>query len=339
MYSTHPYAPTELIEAIIEYRKLSTLNSLFIQKYQSLLAADNRLHPNYNQCVRTGRMSCTDPNMQQLDKSAKKFIHPPEGCAFLSFDESQIEFRIIVHYINDERCIKAYNDNPDTDFHQWVADMAGISRKPAKTMNFMMGYGGGKAKAVKTLASNAEVIGDLKEASKGDKGAFELLAKARAEQIYNDYHVTLPTLKTTMRRAASICASRGYIRNLHGRRRYLSPEQSHRAFNSLCQGEAADIQKEVTVAVSKALRGTPIKMVANVHDATLFYGPIEVMKDPRVHAAIGYILEHPQIKLRVPLRVSMGYSEKNWAEADENSKALQYDPNSVNITDPFYFLR
>jgi DNA polymerase I-like protein with 3'-5' exonuclease and polymerase domains len=105
----------------------------------------------------------------------------------------------------------------------------------------------------------------------------------------------------------------------------------------LCQGEAADIQKEITVAVVEALKGTPIQMVANVHDATLFQGPKEVLQDPRVQHSIAWILQNPKVPLRVPLRLSMGYGEKHWAEADDNSQAFECDPNLVDTS--FSFLK
>ena len=75
------------------------------------------MHPDYNQTVRTGRMSCRRPNAQQLSKEAKELILPFDNQHFVSFDESQVEFRLIVHYIQDSKAIEAFNENPDTDFH------------------------------------------------------------------------------------------------------------------------------------------------------------------------------------------------------------------------------
>lgn len=330
-YLVHPYAPHEVVELIAEYKKLSTHRSLFIQKYQELQGSDGRLHSSYNQTLRTGRMGCKDPNAQQLDKLAKELIHPDEGEAILSADQSQIEFRVIIHYINDVDCIKAYNENPDTDFHEWVAEIAGMKRRPAKTMNFMMGYGGGKKKAVRTLSADVEVVGgivgkvdqmiangQISEAQR--QSVFDRLAQEKAESVYDEYHRTLPTLKSTSRRAAATCYERGYVRTIAGRHRHLPKDHSHRAFNTACQGSAADIQKERTVMLARALRGTPIQQIANVHDATVLAGPADVIEDRRTQVAVAWILEHPTNPLRVPLRVKLGTSRLHWREADTEAK-------------------
>lgn len=325
-YLTHPYAPHRVVELIAEYRQLSTHRSLFLQKYQELMGPDSRLHSSYNQCVRSGRMSCKDPNSQQLDEKTKELIHPPEGWAFMSADQSQIEFRTIVSYINDVDCIRAYNENPDTDFHEWVAEMCGMKRRPAKTMNFMMAFGGGKKKTVRTMSVDLDVVGGIVGrvdqlvaegvvAESQRQSAFDRLAVERGEAVYNAYHQALPTLKPTARRASAVCHERGYVFNIYGRRRHLPQEHSHNAFNSLCQSTAADIQKERTVALHRALRGTGIEMVANVHDETLLQGPIDVVEDRRMRTCVAWILEHPVKQLRVPLRVSLGTSRLHWREA------------------------
>jgi DNA polymerase I-like protein with 3'-5' exonuclease and polymerase domains len=339
-YLTHPYAPVKIVELIAEYRQLSTHRSLFLEKYQELAtqSPDGQwaLHGSYQQCLRTGRMGCQKPNAQQLDKKTKRLIKPKRGMAFMSVDESQIEFRIIVHYIQDDDCIRAYEKDPDTDFHQWVADVAGMKRKPAKTMNFMMGYGGGKKKAVRTMAVDTEVVGGLigqvdQMVANGTirkdevKRVFDEMCKIKAEQVYDTYHRTLPGLKPTSRRAASACAERGYVFNGAGRRRHLPPTHSHVAFNSLCQSFAADIQKERTIALYRALQGTGIEMVANVHDETLLQGDVDVIMDRRTQIAVAWILEHTTYKLRVPLRVGLGVSAANWYEANDSAKPMMYD--------------
>ena len=86
MYQVHPLSPmiryneelkqhtSEFIDYIIEYRKLNTLTNFFVNPYQTM-HIENILHPTYNQLLQTGRMSCSEPNMQQLDKSNKDLIH------------------------------------------------------------------------------------------------------------------------------------------------------------------------------------------------------------------------------------------------------------------------
>lgn len=345
-YAAHPLAPKEIVDGILKYRHGRTIWSNFVKPYQKF-AIDEFIHPSYRQCLRTGRMGCQMPNMQQLSSEAKELIIPPEGESFISIDYSQIEFRLIVHYIQDQNAIRAFQEDPDADFHVWVAEMCGIKRKPAKTVNFLTAFGGGKAKLLSALSSNMELVGDLigqaeelavkfadtdptcdnweQEVSK----RFEALARQRAESVHETYHASLPTLKPTSYRAANACKRRGFVFNLYGRRRHLPAKASYRAFNTLNQSSAADMMKERTVAVAKAVKGTPIKIVGSVHDETLFTAPHEIANDPRVHRDLVGILESPLVEdvLRVPIRCSIGVSAVNWriAGSDAATTTLQYD--------------
>ncbi len=365
MYASHPLRPRgpngeEIIGLVQEARTLTQLLGLFVRPYQKLAVKGSDgcwyLHPSTNQLVRTGRMSMSDPNMQQLSKLAKKLIHPSTRGAYLSLDQSQVEFRVIVHYIQNQRCIDAYLKDPDTDFHKYIAEGACMARKPAKTMNFLMGFGGGKKLAIKRLSINSDVIGamekDVDDRIRRDLidpanriTAIEQACKAKGESVYDDYHRFLPELKPTSRRAAAVCHERGYVRNWHGRHRRLPPEISHLAFNTLCQGEAADIQKERTVAAARACLGTEIGLVGNVHDEAVFDGPAEQMADPRTQAAMCWMMETIDNPLRVPLRASVGYSDKSWWEASTDVKdggtsgPLHYDASLINKEDPLCHLR
>lgn len=338
-YAAHPFAPHDVVKLISEYRKLNTFQNFFVVPYQEL-HVENYMHPQYNQCVRTGRLSCKKPNSQQLNKRAKTLVLPPPGHAFISIDYSQIEFRLIVHYIKNEACIRAYHENPDTDFHDLVAKLCGIHRKPAKNVNFCIGFGGGKGKVLSMLEANMELVGSLvDEVTKlveagriqesQREAVFHVLARERAEMVYFKYHGMLPELKPTSREAARVCEARGFVRNLYGRRRYLPSDHAHKAFNNLNQSSAADLMKERTVAVSKLIKNTPIKIVASVHDETLFTAPIEVAQDPRVQHALLAHMESPAVSIRVPIRCAIGVSTNNWAEAAGSAKLVEYSRDAA----------
>jgi DNA polymerase I-like protein with 3'-5' exonuclease and polymerase domains len=164
-YLSHPLVATDpkltrIIRLIQRYRDQNTLLNFFVKPYLRK-HVNGVLRPTYNQIVRTGRLSSKDPNSQQLSLEAKELIIPEEGHAFLSADYSQIEFRIICHYMNDPAAVQAYNENPDTDFHTFVAKMCEIDRDPAKNVNFCMGFGGGKDRVVSMLKGNMQLVGSL----------------------------------------------------------------------------------------------------------------------------------------------------------------------------------
>lgn len=324
-YLAVPGAPTEIINLLLQYREMNTFRNLFLETYLRL-NVNGVLHPDMNQTVRTGRMSVRRPNNQQLNKNAKKLILPDPGCSFLSVDYSQIEFRLIVHYIQNEAAIRAYNENPDTDFHQWVADMCRIRRRPAKTVNFCMGYGGGRKRLVSILAKEPELVAGLKtkiEALGLPQAEmmvrFEASAIAQGENIYEMYHKQLPSLKPTSRKAEMLCRQRGYVRNLFGRRRYLDNKRCHISFNALNQSTAADIMKSRLVHVWKICKRLGIRIAAVVHDEILFHGPTDIIESQETIAELIECLESPtvvpEIQLSIPLRCTYGTSSKSWYEA------------------------
>jgi DNA polymerase-1 len=314
-YKQYPKAPIDVLDLMLEYRKLAIFNGTFLEPYLNK-NIDGVLHPNYNQTVRTGRMSCRDPNMQQLMKWAKELIVPRDGHIIVTADYAQIEYRLIVHYIRDEEAIAAFHENPDIDYHQWVADMCGISRRPAKTVNFLMGFGGGKARLLGALSADPDLIASI-EASSVEE--FTRLAMARAEYVYHTYHSKLPNLRKVSKEAEMLCRSRGYVRNLYGRRRRLPSDYARKAFNTVNQSSAADMMKERLVALMKC----GYEVIGAVHDEIIMTMPIEAYTD-EVKMHIAEVLESPSVFVRVPIRVSVGSSTENWLEASESSLPVHW---------------
>ena len=116
-----------------------------------------------------------NPNLQQLPARNKDFgpkirglFLPEEGCRWGSFDYSQQEPRMVVHYAasigegyeGSNELVEAYA-NSETDFHQTVADLAGIERKQAKTIGLGLMYGMGKNKLANSLGLSTEEASGL----------------------------------------------------------------------------------------------------------------------------------------------------------------------------------
>jgi DNA polymerase-1 len=320
----------EVIKAIKSFRLLSQFKNLYADTFRLLCDEQGFVHPNYNQIVRTGRMSSRRPNSQQQNEQSKALIHPDDGGGFISCDYSQIEFRLIVHYIKDMLLTKDYNENPDTDFHQWVADLMHVTRKVGKTLNFGMAYGAGKRTVIRDLTANPDIIEEMSkiivaliaEGKLDPKDRDLMYAKLCAEhteKAYNTYHERIPGLRDTSRRAQAACAQRGYIFNAYGRRRHLPERVSYKAFNSLIQSCAMDLIKERMVSLSPRFNSETkklgIKIAANVHDEIVFKCPLEILHSEDVKKYIITELESPAIQFRVPIRTGYGVGEKHWAEA------------------------
>lgn len=283
------------------------LTSFTIPYLETHATGEELIHFSFNQIVRTGRMSCTQPNMQQLPIEAKEYILPyDDSYALVEFDLSQIEFRVIVHYINNRRAIEQFNRDPSTDFHTWVAEMCRIKRKPAKTCNFLCGYGGGKDKLVAELSGLKEIRQEL---SSEDE------IRSRAYGVYKAYHEGLPELKRTAYHAGDVLRARGYVRTLLGRHRYLPRKMHFKSFNSICQGSAADIQKDITLRLRKFFSVDCLPQCL-VHDSWLF--SIRKTRLAELIPEIKYEIEKPieGVQFSVPLLSDYGVSEKNWRLCD-----------------------
>jgi len=275
-------------------------------------------------------VSCSKPNGQQQNKRSKRLILPDEDHGFVSCDYSQIEFRLICHYIKDHAAITAYSEDPDTDFHSWVAGLLGVNRSAGKTLNFGMAYGAGKAKVASGLVTNpliieeiGEVVNKMVEEGKIPAllrtATFEHMCAERAAIVYQSYHDALPGIKATAARAAAAARYKGYVFNWLGRRRYLPTKASRKAFNAVIQGGASDIMKERMVAVSprnnEKTRALGIDLAWNVHDDVGFHVPRESLRNPEVHDFLCNTMESTIGEFSVPIRTGLGLSDKTWAEA------------------------
>lgn len=323
LYLTHPLvinSPKSLsvIQSILAYRDAETHKSLFLDAMIRFADANGKVHPNFNQAVRTGgRMSCGEPNEQQWDERAKELIEPEEGHAFACADASQIEFRFIAHHTEDQEAIKAYQENPRTDYHVWVGNMLEADRGLGKTMNFAIAFGAGKARVQQELRANKFIIAAvLREL--GPNASAEEFANAvakRASEVYERYHEKFPGIKRTAQEAEAVCKRRGYIRNAFGRRRHLSFRNSYRAFNTLNQGGAGDYIKDRIVATDEWLESQGVHYAGFVHDEVLPYGPVDAIKTLCESGEYRRLMEIQTVPFSVPFKWNMGWSTKSWLDA------------------------
>jgi DNA polymerase-1 len=314
----------EIVHLIQLWKTETTFESLFLN---TLLKknVNGVVHPKYKQSVRTGRMSCSDPNGQQFNYRAKGLIIPDEDEVLICGDASQMEFRVISHYCKIKSVIEKYIEDPKADYHAFIAEICEAERDPAKTLNFAIAFGAQKRRVTLELGNNKQII-DLvtkqieQELSEGKltvqnrAGRYKYLLQERGSNLYEKYHQEFPEVSYTSEKAKKICGRLGYIENKYGRRRHLSGRFKYKAFNALVQSCAMDIIKERMIAISPRYnpRMKGLKLLANVHDELLFSGP------KGCEEMIPYIketLEDVQVKFRVPFVWDMGSSDESWAKA------------------------
>ena len=316
--------PHPVVQHIARAREINKAHTTFIDtilKYSH----KGRIHAEINQLrgdnggTVTGRFSYSNPNLQQIPARNKElgpmirslFI-PEDGHTWGVFDYSQQEPRLVVHYAalqnlyGVDDVLDSYNNDPNTDFHTIVADMANIPRSQAKTINLGLFYGMGKNKLQAELGVDKETSDDL----------------------FKQYHDRVPFVKQLMDNVMQRSQQRGQIRTLLGRlcRFHLwEPNMfgmhkalphdaallehgpgirrayTYKALNKLIQGSAADMTKKAMIELYKE----GIIPHIQVHDE------LDIsIKDPAHANKIKEIMENA-VRLEVPNKVDYE-SGPNW---------------------------
>jgi DNA polymerase I-like protein with 3'-5' exonuclease and polymerase domains len=346
--------PDENLRMCYQVRRLEKHAGTFIEGAVLGHAVADRVHCQFNQLRNddfgavSGRFSSSNPNLQNIPSRDEElgplirglFLPDPEED-WLCDDWSQIEYRLLVHYAKGDGAAETrrrYRDDPTTDFHRYVADIANIDRKPAKNINFGLVYGMGEPAMAANMGRSLDEI----------------------KPIFNQYHNEFPFVKDTYNMVSKRATARGWLHTFSGRRRrfnyweprdwQLSREQTakrhaeaerlwgtessetdrqredgsiappgirraggHKALNSLLQGGAADIMKIAMVDIWESgicdVMGAPL---LTVHDELNWSKP-RTREADEAHDVALEIMENC-VDLRVPLKVTQGRGE-NWGAA------------------------
>lgn len=176
------------------------------------------------------------------------FIPATDDHQWLKLDYSQIEYRFFAHYAGGNMRA-AYNDDPDTDFHEFVMEVTGMPRKPSKNLNFAKLYGAGPAKVALMLGCSIE----------------------EAKEFIALYDQKIPEAKKLITLAMNRASVRGFIRTWGGRtlrfqRRGRGYDKTFTALNKLLQGSSADLTKQAMIAVDQHIDWDETRMHLTVHD-------------------------------------------------------------------------
>ncbi|MFF3417632.1 DNA polymerase I [Streptomyces sp. NPDC002698] len=280
------------------------------------IAADGRIHTTYNQTVAaTGRLSSTDPNLQNIPvrtdegRAIRRGFVVGEGFeCLMTADYSQIELRVMAHLSEDEGLLEAFTSGED--LHTTVAS---------------------QVFSVERSAVDAEMRRKIKAMSYGlayGLSAFGLsqqlnIEAGEARALMDTYFERFGGVRDYLRRAVDEARATGYTATLFGRRRYLpdlnSDNRQRReaaermALNAPIQGTAADIVKIAMLNVDRALREAKLdsRMLLQVHDEIV----LEIAPGERERTE--ELLRHEMasaVRLDVPLDVSVG-AGRDWESA------------------------
>ena len=273
----------KFLQAMLAYRKLAKLHSSYSTKLGGFIRDDGRVHPSFNLVgARSGRISCSDPNVQQIPRADNKLaamardcFTAPNGRVLVQVDYSQLELRIAAMLSNDKNMIDVFKSGED--YHLRTAqliskqawgidpeDVTKIHRTAAKSVNFGLLYG----MSIGTLAKNIGCKKDEAEKIQAAVfGSFPSLKK------WCDDHVQMA--RRTGNGYTYWNGEKARIRPLF---RIADQDDLSRktaengSFNTPVQGTASDLcLASLARCVNWIIRHKfPAKMVLTVHDSLLF---------------------------------------------------------------------
>ncbi len=297
-------------KALALARKVNKLRTTFAASMRTHMT-NGRIHCTFNQIaresetgeqkgVRYGRISATDPNLQQQPNPEKdpeiagewrKIFLPEEGAQWCVADYSQQEPRWTTHFAavmdfpGAREMAKEYHDNPALDNHKMMAELTGLDRYPAKTIYLGLCYGEGGAHLCGQLdlptrwACAWGAWGDRKieyfeTQAEADAHHDELgegfvwkAAGLEGQAILDKFDTRAPFIRKVAAAAKKRANLRGYVTTILGRRLHFEKQGNkygwtHKSFNRVIQGSAADQMKKALVEIDAA----GYHMMLQVHD-------------------------------------------------------------------------
>ncbi|MDF2653682.1 MAG: polA [Bacillota bacterium] len=303
----------EIVALILEYRMNSKLKSTYIEGLLPLIHQDHKIHAHFQQTVAaTGRISCTEPNLQNIPirhelgrKLRKAFVPESDDFVLVGADYSQIELRILAHLSQDPELIDAFNHGDD--IHKITAskvfnvpedEVTPLQRSNAKAVNFGVIYG----------MSGFGLSTELN------------ITRKEAERYIGEYFKKYTKVKEFMDGLVASCKKNGYVTTIMKRKRmvheinasnFMVRQAGERlAMNSPIQGSAADVIKLAMIKVYEQLtkENTKSKLILQVHDELIIQTHKSELE--KIKKLLEENMEHA-VKLSVTLssEVSTG---KNW---------------------------
>lgn len=253
-------------DALLRHRD-ATKTLEFLRSWLELRDPNNVIHATYNVgFVKTGRLSCASPNLQQCSSSLKPAFIPRPGHVLLDLDYSQVELRVAAFISRSAPMIEAFQRGDD--LHRLLAakiagkapeDVTSLERKRAKAGNFGLLYGMSPGGFQIYAATAYDVSLTLAEAQAVHSAFFEMWDGMRQwherskRRAYERGYVTSPIGRTQ------------WLSDLYSKSSFKSSHASRNALNSPVQGFGSDLMQMAAASIMGTLPGYPLPKVEGAH--------------------------------------------------------------------------
>lgn len=318
----------EMCKYMLEYSKLAKLKTAFVDGILEQLYEDGKAHPSFNQIgTDSGRLSCSKPNLQQLPKAEEDDKYQIRSVFIGSIDENtgkrkkiialdyhNLEMVCLTHFSGDKNLSEMFANDDDAHgstavnmFNLPCTPMEAKKQYPhlrqaAKTINFLLMYGGGASLLYENLRSDHYSPLDL-----GDKEYLEQYhcrsGKDVAQAFIDKYFESYSGVAKFIQSQKKFAHRNKFVYTILGRKRRLPDINSsdmkvssyceRLAVNSAIQGTAGDItiNAQIRIADVERLEELGCKMLIQVHDELVFECPEEHCEE--AIQIIKHLMEHP----------------------------------------------
>jgi len=307
---------------LLIFRMAKDIKDKFTKKMKEHLSPDGRIRCSFNDTVAaTGRLSSSDPNMQNLRKlnavlgvECRSCFVAPVGKSFIVADYAGQELRILAYVTQDPTLLDAFRKG--LDLHLVTANLLfdlGLTEeqltdgaeayKKARKANSVWRHKG------KNGFNFPVVYGSTEHGISAGIGIPVKEAKALLEKFLDQY----PGIADGFNECEHLIKTKGFVTNASGRRRRFS-EFSNRArrqaFNHLIQSYAADMLRLAMAGLRElALKHPEWEMlqVLTVHDEVVLEVKDEYLKEavPLVEATMCNAVD-----LGIPVECGIGTGKR-----------------------------
>ena len=253
-------------DALLRHRD-ATKTLEFLRSWLELRDPNNVIHATYNVgFVKTGRLSSSNPNVQQISARLKPAFIPRPGHVLLDLDYSQVELRVAAFISRSQPMIEAFQRGDD--LHRLLAakiagkapeDVTSLERKRAKAGNFGLLYGMSPGGFQSYAATAYDVSLTLAEAQAVHSAFFEMWDGMRQwherskRRAYERGYVTSPIGRTQ------------WLSDLYSKSSFKASHAERNALNSPVQGFGSDLMQMAAASIMGTLPGYPLPKVEGAH--------------------------------------------------------------------------
>lgn len=265
--------------------------------------------------TRTWRFASGNPNLQNVKKSEETteeeivgvrqaiIPHSSEYCLVM-IDYDQMEYRVMLDYAGEMALIERIKAG--ADIHQATADMIGITRTKAKTLNFALLYGAGRTKI-------SEMLGIPPNEA-------HLLIRSYFEKLERVQSFINRVKHAPVQKKAYGCGSQ-FLWTWFGRQLHFDKwEDTYKAPNHLIQGGCADIVRVAMNRCADLLKDKRSFLSLTIHDELVFNIHITELD---LVAPLHAIMEKAYPYRYLPLTASVSHSWKSLGDKVKGYPTLQ----------------